>query len=270
MKNPIAKNKPVGAILLTVALFGFAVFVYRLIFYVYEYDAQYYPVDYGRFQFLFFFTVQSNFFTYVYFLFAGLAALGVKKAERIGFHPGVGTLATLYVVVAGAVYCGGLPFGFAPPFTWDTPYHRMTVVIQIFYHMVMPVAALLLYCFPFRNERLGKRTVLLSGIYPVAYSLFSLVRGRFTVPPYYPYPFYDPEFVWRTLMKDRPVNLFGAYAIIALCIAVVGCGLFMALCAMLVWIHNKRVKQQSTDEPAGETIALAAESKNTAEIDGKE
>lgn len=32
MKNPIAKNKPVGAILLTVALFGFAVFVYRLIY----------------------------------------------------------------------------------------------------------------------------------------------------------------------------------------------------------------------------------------------
>ena len=240
MKNPVAKNKLVGAVLLAIALFGFAVFIYRLSYYSYEYDPKYYPVDYGRFNILFFFTVQSNFFAYVWFLFAGLAILSVKKAEKIGFHSGIGTLVTLYVVVAGAVYCGGLPFGFAPPFTWDTPYHRMTVVIQIFYHMVMPASALLLYCFPFRKERLGRRTVLLSGIYPVVYSVFSLIRGRITVPAYYPYPFFDPEFVWRTLMKDRPMNLLAAYAIIGACVALVGCGLFMALCAALVWIHNKR------------------------------
>ena len=86
--------------------------------------------------------------------------------------------------------------------------------------------------------------VLLSGIYPVVYSVFSLIRGRFTVPAYYPYPFFDPEFVWRTLMKDRPMNLFAAYAIIGACVAVVGCGLFMALCAALVWIHNKRIEKE--------------------------
>ena len=97
--------------------------------------------------------------------------------------------------------------------------------------------------FPFLNERLGKRTVLLSGIYPAVYSVFSLIRGRFTVPAYYPYPFFDPEFVWRTLMKDRPMNLFAAYAIIGACVAVIGCGLFMALCAALVWLHNKRSKK---------------------------
>ncbi len=102
MKNPIAKNKLVGAVLLAIALFGFAVFIYRLSYYIYEYDARYYPVDYGRFNILFFFTVQSNFFAYVYFLFAGLAILGVKKAEKIGFHSGIGTLVTLYVVAAGA------------------------------------------------------------------------------------------------------------------------------------------------------------------------
>ena len=98
---------------------------------------------------------------------------------------GFAALVTLYVVVAGAVYCGGLPFGFAPPFTWDTPHHRMTVVIQIFYHMFMPVAALLLYVYLFRSGRLGRRTVLLSAVYPVVYSVFSMVRGRLTVPAYY-------------------------------------------------------------------------------------
>ena len=39
------------------------------------------------------------------------------------------------------------------------------------------------------------------------------------------------------------MNLFAAYAIIGACVAVVGCGLFMALCAALVRIRNKRVKQ---------------------------
>ena len=244
MKQPITKNKTVGVILLTVALFGFAVFIYRLSCYRYEYDAQYYPVDYGRFNIIFYFTVQSNFFAYVYFLLAGLAILGVKKAERIGFHSGVAMLVTLYVVAAGAVYCVGLPFGFAPPFQWDTAYHRMAVVIQIFYHMVMPAAALLLYCFPFRNDRLGARTVLLSAVYPIVYSVVSMIRGRVTVPSYYPYPFYDPDFVWGSLMKDRPVNLFAAYAIIGAGILVLGGGLFMGLAALLVKLHNKRIKAE--------------------------
>ena len=261
MKLSVTKNKAVGVILSATALFGFAVFVYRLCCYVYEYDAQYYPVDYGRFNILSYFTVQSNFFAYVYFLFAGLAILGVKKAERIGFHSGFGTLVTLYVLVAGAVYCGGIPFGFAPPFQWDTAYHRMTVVIQIFYHMIMPAAALLLYCFPFRKEKLGARTVLLSGVYPIVYSVVSMIRGRVTVPSYYPYPFYDPDFVWGTLMKDRPLNLFAAYAIIGAGLIVFGCGLFMALCALLVKLHNKRIETGETNARIVRDAALKEEEK---------
>ena len=240
--NKISKNKWVGAALVAAALFGFAVFIYRIVSYVYEFDPEYYPVDRGRFQILTFFTVQSNFFAYVYFLFAGLAVLGVKKAEKLGFHAGVQTLVTLYVLVAGAVYCGGLPFGFAPPFTFDTAAHRMTVVIQIFYHVFMPLSALLLYLFPFTNERLGKKTVLLSGVYPLLYSLFSVVRGGFVSPPYYPYPFYDPAFVWNAVAKGKPLNIVGAYAVIAV-LLVFGIGLFASLCAALVWLRNQRIKK---------------------------
>ena len=241
-KRPVATNKAVGAALVLIALFGFAVFVYRIAGYVFEYDARYYPVDHGRFNILSYFTVQSNLFAYAYFLFAGLAMLGVKRAERLGLHSGVSTLVTLYVIAAGAVYCGGLPFGFAPPFTWDTPAHRMTVVIQIFYHMFMPLAAFLLYLFPFRNERLGARTVLLSGVYPVLYSAVSMLRGGLCTPTYYPYPFYDPAFVWTALFKDRPINLFAAYAIISAAVIVLGGGVFTGLSAVLVKLHNKRVK----------------------------
>lgn len=243
MKTDIKKNKPLGLILILISLFGFALIVYRLASYNFEYDAQYYPVDYGRYNFLFYFTVQSNILGYLYFLFAGLAMLGVKKAEKIGFNGTFGTLVTLYVVIAGAVYCGGLPFGFAPPFTFDTVAHRMTVVMQIFYHMFMPVAVIALYLFPVNKEKQGRKTILISAIYPIAYSVFSMIRGRIMVPSYYPYPFYNPEFVWTTLMKDKPINLFVSYAIISLAILILGGGLFMGICAIFVSIHNKRTEK---------------------------
>lgn len=240
MKRINSKNKLTGAILLIMAIFGFAVFIHRLCCYIYEYDAQYSPVDYGKYNILSYFTVQSNFFAYVYFLLAGLAILGVKKAEKIGFNTTFGALVTLYVLVAGVTYCAGIPMGLTPPFHWDNAYHRMSAVIQIYYHMIMPPIALLLWFFPFRNDRLDKRCILFSGVYPLVYSLFSIVRGRFSDPTYYPYPFYNPEFVWQTVMKDKPMNLIGAYGLIAL-LLVFGISLFMGLCAVLIWIHNKRI-----------------------------
>ena len=242
MKRKSTNNKLVGAVLLTMALFGFAIFIYRLCYYIYEYDAQYSPVNYGKYNILSYFTVQSNFFAYGYFLFAGLSLLGVKKAERIGFNTIFGALITLYVLVAGVTFCAGIPMGLTPPFQWDNAYHRMSAVIQIYYHMIMPPVALLLLFFPFRKDQLNKRCILLSGVYPLVYSLFSIVRGQLSDPTYYPYPFYNPEFVWQTVMKPRPLNLIGAYGLIAL-LLVFGIGLFMGLCAVLVWIHNKRIKR---------------------------
>ena len=82
-----SKSKLLGTVLLILALFGFFVFIYRLCCYHYEYDPQYSPVDYGKYNILSYFTVQSNFFAYVYFLCAALSIFGVKKAEKIGFNP---------------------------------------------------------------------------------------------------------------------------------------------------------------------------------------
>ena len=38
-----------GTVLLILALFGFFVFIYRLCYYHYEYDPQYSPLDYGKY-----------------------------------------------------------------------------------------------------------------------------------------------------------------------------------------------------------------------------
>lgn len=125
-----SKSKLLGTVLLILALFGFFVFIYRLCCYHYEYDPQYSPVDYGKYNILSYFTVQSNFFAYVYFLCAALSIFGVKKAEKIGFNPYIGALVTVYVLVAGITYCAGIPMGLTPPFKWDTPAHSMSSFIQ--------------------------------------------------------------------------------------------------------------------------------------------
>lgn len=241
-ENKIAKNKWVGAVLLLFALFGFFVFVYRLCYYAYEYDPEYSPVDYGKYNILSYFTVQSNFFCYVYFLFAALGIFGVEKAKKIGFHPAVGALVTVYVLVAGITYTAGIPLGMTPPFKWDTPAHSMSSFIQVYYHMIIPPAALILWCFPFTNQRLTKKTLVLSGIYPLVYSLFSIVRGRFSDPTYYPYPFYNPEFIWGMVSKNTPVNFVGAYLLMAV-LLVFGISLFVGITALIVWVHNKKVRR---------------------------
>lgn len=241
MYTKITKNKAVGALLLAMALLGFGLIIYRLSYYIYEYDAQYSPINYGKYNILSYFTVQSNFFAYVYFLCAGLSIFGVKKAEKIGFNPSVGALVTLYVLVAGVTYCAGIPMGMTPPFQWDNAYHAMSSFIQVYYHMIMPPVALLLWLFPFRKEKIGKKTVLLSGVYPLVYSVFSIIRGAYSDPTYYPYPFYNPAFIWQTFMGDKPLNLLVAYLLIAV-LLVFGISLFIAIAAILVLIHNKRVK----------------------------
>lgn len=240
--NPIAKNKAVGAALFILSIFGFMLIAHRLSFYVFEYDPQYSPVDYGKFNILSYFTVQSNFFAYVYLLFASLSIFGVKKAQKIGFNPTIGALVTVYVLVAGITYCAGIPMGFTPPFKWDTSVHSMSSFIQVYYHMIMPVAVLVLWLFPFTDEKLTKKCLALSGIYPLVYSIFSIVRGAFSNPTYYPYPFYNPEFVWQTVMKDKPLNTPVAYLIICALLAV-GISLFVGITAVIMLLHNKRIKK---------------------------
>lgn len=243
--NSIAKNKAAGIILMLLSIIGICFIVTRLFYYVYEYDAQYSPIDYGQFNILSYFTIQSNFFIYLYFFFAALSIFGVKKAEKIGFNPTLKVLATVYVVIAGITYCAGIPMGMTPPFKWESAYHIFSAVNQIYYHMLIPPAALIFLLLPFTNEKASmKKCTALSGIYPLVYSLFSLVRGAVSQPTYYPYPFYNPEFIWNIFFKDKPVNLPVSYLIIAV-LLVLGISLFAGITALLLLIYNKRVSRSA-------------------------
>ena len=242
----VNQNKAVGIALLVLSIFGFLIIAHRLSYYVYEYDPQYSPIDYGKYNILSYFTVQSNFFAYIYFLFAGLGIMGVKKAQKIGFSEDLGVLVTTYIVIAGITYCAGIPMGLTPPSKWDTPAHSMSSFIQIYYHMIMPVVTVALWLFPLNCKKITGKTVLLSGVYPLVYSLFSIIRGAVSEPAYYPYPFYNPEFIWQTFAKDKPMSLAGAYGIMA-CLLVAGIALFIGITALFALIHNKRAESSCTE-----------------------
>ena len=242
MENKITINKALGVLLLLMAAVGFAVVIYRIAGYRFEYNEQFTPVDYGRFNVLSYFTIQSNTFACIWFVTVALAIFGVERVKRFAFSPRVGALVTLYVFVAGATYNMGFPLKMTQHWTFDTPWHFFISFLQIYFHIVMLIAVVVMWFFPFKNERLTAKTVWLSGVYPLVYSVFSMVRGALFEPHYFPYPFYNPEFVWQAFMKDKPFNPVGAYGFIAL-LLVFGIGLFMLFCAILVFIHNKRIKK---------------------------
>lgn len=238
--RPIYKNKKFGAALLLLSLFCFAVILHRMCHYVYEFDSEFSPVDLGRFNFLSFFTVQSNILVAFYLFTMSLAVFGNIRAQKISFNPTFASLVTTYILVTGAVYCCGIPLGFTPPFTWDNPTHFMLSFIQVFHHMIIPPLMLVLWFIPATDKKVNNKKIILVGIYPLVYSIFSIIRGAVSNPQFYAYPFYKPNFLWDMLFSGKPINLFAAY-LIMLPELLVGISLFIIICKILSLIRNRMV-----------------------------
>ncbi len=240
--KPLYKNKLFGTFLLIIGIFGVLVILHRLSYYVYEYDPEFSPIDYGRFNILSFFTVQSNILVCFYLITSALAVFGAKKAQKIAFCPTFGAMVTTYIIVTGAVYCCGIPLGFTPPFSWDNPTHAMLSFIQVFHHMIVPPLMVILWFFPATDRCVDHKKLLFFGIYPLVYSLFSMVRGAVSDPTFYPYPFYRPDFVWSMVFADKPVNIAAAY-IMMIPLLIVGIGLFIAVARLVIMINDKRTNK---------------------------
>ena len=236
-KSKLATNKVFGVAAILLGVFGFLIIIHRLSHYVYEYDPEFSPVDYGSFNILSFFTIQSNVFVYVYLIAAGLAAFGVKAGEKVAHSPLVGAMATTYILVTGVVYTAGIPMGFTPPFEWYDSYHAMNSFIQVYFHMIIPPVMLVLWFFPFADRQVKPRYAWYFAIYPLVYSVFSIIRGTVGKMHFYPYPFYRPEFIW-SLFSDAPVNEAAAYVLMAL-VLVVGLMLFVGIGRLMIFINDR-------------------------------
>ncbi len=234
----LRKNKALAALFLALGIFAAALIVMRVCFYRFEYDPKYYPTDYGRFNFFSYFTVQSNLYVCFYLICLGLAFLGKKKAEGIVMNSMVRLTVTTYILVTGAVYCGGIPMGMTPPLYWNEFHPILLSIVQIVHHMIMPPLMLILFIALPKSERIQAKKLPLTGIYPLVYSLFSIVRGAVSDPQFYPYPFYRPEFFWQIFCKNRGMTLPAAY-LLMLPMLILGIGVFVLLAFALSLIYNQ-------------------------------
>ncbi len=236
-----SENKVLGGFLFVVAFFAFLVILHRIGCYVYEYDPQFAPYDYGKYNFFSFFTVQSNIFVFIYLFIKSFSLFGCEKARRIIDKPVIGALVTVYIIVTGLVYCCGIPLGFTPPFVWDNPVHAMSSFIQVFHHMIIPPLMVILWFFPSDGKKISFRTLPYFGIYPFVYSVFSIVRGALSDPAFYAYPFYNPEFVYGLFRPGKEGSVIAGY-LLMIPLLIVGIGLFIGVAALVIFIHNKRIR----------------------------
>lgn len=232
------KNKAFGILLLVMALIGLGITVLRIVCYEFKHDPQYYAVDYGRFNFLSYFTIQSNLYVYFYLFCLAFAVFGLARAKPIAFHPMVRLTVMTYILVTGVVYCGGLPLGMSPPLTWGGFQNNLLTCAQVLNHMVMPVFVFLLFLFPPTNAKINKKKLPLVAVYPLVYSVLSIPRGALIDPPFFPYPFFRPDFFWNILCRGREMNLAAAY-LLMIPFVLAGVGLFPVIALGLAHLHDR-------------------------------
>ena len=231
-------------LLLLFGIFGILIVVWRLTCYQFQYDPKHYPVDYGAYNVLSYFTLQSNIFSSVYLIIRAIALYGSKRARRFAFNPTVTLFVTTYIIITGLVYNSGFLLGMSPPLRWNTPYSAMHSFTQMFHHVIMPVFMTVLFLFPATDEKIPRKAPLLAGIYPLVYSLFSIIRGAAGKMHFYPYPFYRPDFYTNIFAKGREIPMPAAYALM-LPALIIGIGLFIGTAALLRLIYNKRAEKRA-------------------------
>ena len=237
------REKYFAFMLIVMGVFGLLVILWRLTCYQFEYDPKHYPVDYGAYNVLSYFTIQSNIFSSVYLVIKGFAVSGSGKAKKFAFNPTVTLFVTTYIIITGLVYCSGFPLKMSPPLHWNTAYRAMHSFTQMFHHVIMPLFMTVLFFFPSTEEKISKKAVFLAGIYPFVYSVFSIIRGAVGRMHFYAYPFYRPDFFTDLLMKGKEVSLPLSY-ILMLPALVLGIGLFIAAAAILRILYNRRINSK--------------------------
>lgn len=241
--KPLMKNKAFGCFLIFVGILSVAILIYKLFFSVYEYDAKFYPVDYGNMNVLSYFTVQSNILVYFYIFCLGFAAFGSKKAERIAFNPTFRVFLTTYILVTGLVFNSGIFMKMSPPFYWDSFRHFMQSFMQVYHHMVIPPFMIILFFLTVTNVKAPMKKIWLAGVYPLVYSVFSIMRGALMAEPkFFAYPFFKPDFFWGMFMGDKPLEFPLAYVLMVPALFV-GIGLFIGIAYIFAAINNKLVKE---------------------------
>ena len=128
-----------------------------------------------------FFTIESNLIGAFGLLVTGIAALRSADIDRFALLRGA---ATLYMTTTGVIYfllLRGLEASLQTPVPW----------INVVLHYVMPLALLADWLIAPPKRRITFAQALVWLLFPLAYVVYSLIRGA--VVGWYPYPFLNAD-----------------------------------------------------------------------------
>lgn len=144
----------------------------------YAYNTQHID-DYQPLNFFSYFTVESNIFAVIVLLIAGVGAVLGKRHDTFAFFRGA---TTVYIMMTGIIYgllLSGIDVNTALP--W----------VNVVLHYILPAVVLADWLIDPPHRPIPFKLALAWLAFPLAYALYSLVRGSFV--NWYPYPFLDPR-----------------------------------------------------------------------------
>lgn len=241
--NKLYKNKKFGGFLIFFGALILLSVVLKIVLYRFNYDPVHYPVDYGRWNYFSYFTIQSNIFVAIYLVILGFSTFGNKRAECIVEKEYISLYLTTYIIVTGAVYNAGFPLKMTPALIWNEPYQIFISTVQILHHIIVPLFMIILWFMPRKLNKLKYRTSIPSIIYPAVYSVISIARGLIFKPTFFVYPFYDCKGIYSMLFPEKPYNL-AVGILIMIPLLCVGMCLFVAITLALTAIRNSKVKKK--------------------------
>ena len=193
----------------------------------------------SRWNYLAFFTQLTNITVDLWLIVLGIALLiNIKKQYRFLTKAHVQGALTLYILVVGLVYCAILF-----PVTRDVYSGRLWWgnVINIWHHVVVPIVMVVMWWRMPHKGHVSKTTLLYWMIYPMAYLVFSEIRGLIT--GWFPYPFLD----WNTEMLGGWLFPLGLASLV---------GLFAGLGYIMIWFHNSKIRRRRK-RPIAEAVVTA-------------
>lgn len=128
-----------------------------------------------------FFTVESNILAVVAFILGALAVYSGKKSRKLDYFRGATTFFMVITGIVFAVLLSGLQGVELTAVPWD----------NVVLHYIIPIAIAIDWIMDHPKTRFSYRTALGWVIFPVAYLVYSLIRGA--IVGWYPYPFLNPE-----------------------------------------------------------------------------
>lgn len=152
-----------------------------------------------------YFTIESNIFAVVIFLVSAKALYLGNSDKRLDYLRGA---ATLYMTITGLIYSillSGVDVN--TPLPW----------VNIVLHYIFPVVVLADWLITRSANVIAPMKALLWLVFPLAYFVYSLIRG--TITGWYPYPFLNAGQLGYAIVAVNAAIIAAGMAILALMIA---------------------------------------------------